>query len=295
MPEKTQKQYNYLLFPTASAQEPLVFTVPTTAPKPGSIAGALAGEAGFVSDSYETLFHWALGHFLEQAGNAKTIQCADVRLFSSAVKQPHRPSEKAVHVKAFRGSKDGYLFFLPTGILWGFKKPLLWIGMDKVVGVAYASVLQRTFNLVVEMEATATGSEEEGTEELEFQMIDQEDYSNIDAYVKRYGLQDKSLAEQRKAKRLGINKVKGENGDVDDGAGEGELAKAMMEDDADREQRLQDEEDEEEEDYEPGSEGESEGEGSSTDDDGDDGGNSEPDDGDDDDDDDDGPTDSAHA
>lgn len=177
-----------------------------------------------------------------------------------------------MHVKAFRGSKDGFLFFLPTGILWGFKKPLLFLPLEKIVAVSYTSVLQRTFNIVVELEAT--GKEDEGGgQEIEFSMLDQEDYAMIDqSYVRRHGLADRSMAEQRKAKKQLAENAKraaaGEDGVEGGGAdGEGaddgltELERAQKEE----EQRLQDEEDEEEEDYDPGSDGESEGSGSSDD------------------------------
>ena len=185
---------------------------------------------------------------------------ADEKLFHSTQRQPQRPNEKAVHVKAFRGSKDGYLFFLPTGILWGFKKPLLFLPHEQIAAVSYTSVLQRTFDLSVEVDVSLPGTEEEGVEEFEFSMLDQEDFAGIDEFVKRHGLQDKSMAEQRKAKRLNVNVIKDEEGNVVGNAEAGELERAAGE----AEQVEVDEEDEEEEDYDPGSEGESEGEGSSS-------------------------------
>jgi len=180
---------------------------------------------------------------------------ADEKLFHSVQRQAHRPNEKALHVKAFRGSKDGYLFFLPIGILWGFKKPLMFIPHSRITAVSYVNVLQRTFNLSVEVDLSEGGQER--AEEIEFSMLDQEDFAGIDGFVKRYGLQDKSMAEQRKAKRENINVVKDENGNVISTAEAGELEAAA--------QQAEDEEDEEEEDYDPGSEGDSEGSGTSDD------------------------------
>lgn len=208
---------------------------------------------------------------LRCAGNhACELVSSDPKVFHSVARQAYRPQEKAVHVKAFRGSKDGFLFFLPTGILWGFKKPLLFLPLDKIVAVSYTSVLQRTFNIVVELEGVE-GSEE-GGQEIEFSMLDQEDYAGIDqSYVRRHGLADRSMAEQRKAKKqLAENAKKAAAGGGEDGEGGGadgeaddgltELERAQKEE----EQRLQDEEDEEEEDYDPGSDGDSEGSGSSS-------------------------------
>jgi len=94
-------------------------------------------------------------------------------------------------------------------------------------------------------------------------MIDQADFAGIDAYVKRHGLQDASLAEARRAKKYNVNAPKGEEVEADDQAAESELQKAQRE--------LEDQEDEEEEDYDPGSEGESEGSGSSSEEDDEDG------------------------
>ncbi|PBP28892.1 negative regulator of DNA transposition protein [Diplocarpon rosae] len=278
VPEKTQKQHNYILFPRNSTMtpsrpvagappvpEPIVFTIPDTAPKAGSISGLEAATAAAVSDDCKTLFDWAMTARFKAAGNSslKIVQ-ADEKIFASELRQPHRPNEKAVHVKAFRGSKDGYLFFLPNGILWAFKKPLLFLPNERISAVSYTSVLQRTFNLAVEVDTTVPG-EEESKEEYEFAMLDQEDFGGIDNFVKRHGLQDQSMAEQRKAKRLNINAVKDEDGNIIGSEESTELAKAATE----AEQAAIDEEDEDEEDYDPGSEGDSEGSGSSSEDDSD--------------------------
>lgn len=153
----------------------------------------------------------------------------------------------------------GYLYLLSTGILFAFKKPLLFFSFDTVVSVSYTSVLQRTFNLNV-MARPSNGSEED-EQEFEFSMIDQADYSGIHAYVKRHGLQDASLAEARRAKVYNVNGGKAEDPAVAaestaGGAEESELQKA--------ERELEDQEDEEEEDYDPGSDGDSDGSGSSS-------------------------------
>jgi len=90
-------------------------------------------------------------------------------------------------------------------------------------------------------------------------MLDQADFAGIDAYIKRHQLQDASMAEQRRAKKLNINGVKGEKGeDANPEAEEGDLQKAARE-----VEDLEDEDEEEDENFDPGSEGESEGSGSS--------------------------------
>lgn len=119
--------------------------------------------------------------------------------------------------------------------------------------IAYAAVLRNTFNLVITTQI----------QEIEFSMLDQENFAAINEYVQKHGLQDASMAAERRAKKLNVNPPadKGkENGAATAGAQgeeeESELQKA--------ERELQDQEDDEEEDddFDPGSEGESEGEGS---------------------------------
>ncbi|KXJ96639.1 hypothetical protein Micbo1qcDRAFT_191339 [Microdochium bolleyi] len=298
VPEKAQVQHNYILFPrnsyfstknTPAPEDPLVFTIPAGAPKPGAIGGPNAAAAAAVSDTYTTLFHWAINKCLQAAGNNVQIVAADPAKFHSMVRQPHRPKEQAVHVKAFRGSKDGYLFFLENGILWGFKKPLMFIPLDRIASVSYTSVLQRTFNMVVEIftgeKSGGDSGEEEETEEIEFSMLDQEDYGGINGdYVARHGLQDRSMADQRKAKRELLENAKGKKGeDGADGGANGDRP-AGQEDDGlteleraqkEAELQLQDDEDEDEEDYDPGSDADSDGSGSSSEEDDDDDANGE--------------------
>jgi hypothetical protein len=134
--------------------------------------------------------------------------------------------------------------------------------LDDIKSVSYTSVLQRTFNLNIAYSTLYPTPEEK---EVEFSMIDQAQFAGIDAYVKTHELQDASMAEARKAKRLTVNGKKGADPDkVENGDEPGELQKA--------EQQMQEEEDEEdelEEDYDPGSEGESEGSGTSSEEEGD--------------------------
>ena len=270
VPEKAQLQYNYVLLPRGTAlpsktnpptTEPLVFTVPGTSPKEGTIAAAEASAAAAVSDTYRSLFHWALGKRLQAAGNQLSIVSADPNKFHSVVRQPQRPSEKAVHVGGYRGSKDGYLFFLENGILWGFKKPLVFLPLKRIAAISYTSILQITFNMVVEV----FGSDEEPNEEFEFGMLDQQNYGGIDNYVKVNGLQDRSMAEQRKAKlQLAENRVPKKTGDEEDQNGDAPGGDKTVLEQAqyDAEQQLQDDEDDEEEDYDPDAEDDSDASGS---------------------------------
>ncbi|CAD6580435.1 MAG: hypothetical protein ASARMPREDX12_009565 [Alectoria sarmentosa] len=251
VPEKAQAQYNFcVLSRTTDGVEidQTVWTVPDSIPKDGTCVGLTTSQPG---ETYRSLLITILNEALKPY--KKWVIEPDKQEFASQIVQAHRKAEPAYHVKSFRGSKDGFLFLLPNGIFWGFKKPLQFFSFDVVDSVSYTSVLQRTFNLNIAVRA-ATDAE---PQELEFSMIDQADFAGIDNYVKRHELQDASMAEQRRAKKLNVNGVKREEVNQE-GADreEGELERAT------REAEDLDDEEEDDENFDPGSEGESEGSGS---------------------------------
>ncbi|KAJ5347768.1 protein of unknown function DUF1747 [Penicillium brevicompactum] len=269
VPEKTQKQFNFCIIPEyadgitpppegTSTSEAMVFTIAD-----GPAKAAFSGDGQQISQAPGETADALLCKVLNENMPRANVVRPDDRQFVSAMPEAHRKGEKAYHVKAFRGSKEGYLFLLSTGILFAFKKPLLFFSFDTIDSVSYTSVLQRTFNLNVM--ARPSGGSEEDNQEFEFSMIDQADFSGIDTYIKRHGLQDASLADARRAKVYNVNKPTGEEQASAEAAGadadESELQKAQRE--------LEDQEDEEEEDYDPGSD-DSEGSGSSSEDDSDD-------------------------
>ncbi|KAK2733157.1 hypothetical protein FQN55_003726 [Onygenales sp. PD_40] len=271
VPEKTQRQFNFCIIPEygdgiSSAPEgtvtfePIVWTIPDGPPRTAFLgSGTPAMESTNLAESYESYLQRMLNGRLK---NGTKVVCPSEKEFVSPTPEAHRKGEKAYHVKAFRGSKEGFLFFLSTGIFFGFKKPLIFFSFDSIESISYTSVLQRTFNLNI---TTRSPTSPDELQEFELSMIDQSNHPGIDAYIKKHRLQDASLAEARRAKKLNINGAKG--GDEEGGAGvgggdggegeeESELQKAQRE--------LEDREDEEEEDYDPGSDGESEGSGSSS-------------------------------
>jgi hypothetical protein len=148
----------------------------------------------------------------------------------------------------------GYLYLLSTGIVFGFKKPVAFFPFASIDSISFTSVLQRTFNIVI---TTTDPADPQKQTEHELSMVDQADFQPIDAYIRAHGLNDASMAAERRAKIHNVNKpAAGEeagNGE-EDGRGEIEKAEAL----------LQDQEDEEEEDYDP-SGGESEGSGEDSD------------------------------
>ena len=267
VPEKAQAQYNFSIFPingdgitnaseAGSIKEQILWTVPNITPK----GGLCSDDVSYGTDeTYKSIMIRLLNERLRQRkGHSVQIVEPDPTEFVSETAQPYKKGDQAVHVKAFRGNKDGFLFFLPTGIFWGFKKPLVFFSFDAIDSVSYTSVLQRTFNLNISARGSLSNSE---TQEYEFSMLDQGEFANINAYIKRHQLQDASMAEQRRAKKLNINGIKGEAPGEDRTDSPGELEKAAQE-----AGDLEDDEEEEDENFDPGSEGESEGSGTSDED-----------------------------
>lgn len=275
VPEKAKRQHNFIAIPLhgdgvnpvpehlkGSAPEPIVWTFEEATGK-NIVEGEDPGPQPMAD---------AINQCLTQAGTRKSVIFPNADEFESAVPQPHRKGEKAFHVKAHRGSKEGtlpqashacpfltsptgYLYFTAAGIVYGFKKPLAFFDFAAINSVSYTNILRNTFNLVI-----ATPSQE-----VEFGMLDQADYEGINAYVQHHGLQDASMAAARRAKKLNINPPAQKEGE-DNGTAPGEDTGETELEKAARLMQEQEDEEEEDEDFDPGSEGESEGSGSDSED-----------------------------
>ncbi|KAL8645945.1 MAG: hypothetical protein Q9210_006423, partial [Variospora velana] len=268
VPEKAQPQWNFCIFPKeGGGDEQILFTIPG-----GNVKGdTIHSDTQFSPDeSYKDVVMRMMNQRLK-----RKISEPNEKEFVSQVAQAYRKGEKAVHAKAFRGSKDGkpifhlkisfasiprfhncsgrcildtlqfrhflsspfrltslgretgYLFLLSSGIVWGFKKPLAFFPFHAITSISYTSVLQRTFNLNITTSSSPFSSSSSKPPsspnttdaEIEFSMIDQADFAGIDAYVRRHHLQDASMAEQRRAKKLNVNGIKGAADDDDGGDG----------------------------------------------------------------------------
>lgn len=111
------------------------------------------------------------------------------------------------HCVAYLKAKDGFLFFLPTGILFGFKKPTLFIPISSLASNVINNITQRTFDLTLTLKAgmpllgsSGFRTTKEGDHDtVQFSMIEQSEYGGIEAYTKKLGVNDQSMAQERKA------------------------------------------------------------------------------------------------
>lgn len=152
--------------------------------------------ATITQDTIKTLIKPESGELY--SGNIQEIILAYFQRRSLPIisKETMPQGQSLLYVPANKGSKDGMLYFLPNFIFYGFKKPLMVIPLNLIVSVSYSSITTSTFNLIIKY---YDKSQPEATE-VEFSIIDQKFYDKINHYVNLNGLNDESLAEERKAK-----------------------------------------------------------------------------------------------
>lgn len=110
MPEKAKKQHNFIIIPVhgdgvtpvpedlkGSVPEPIVWTFEEATGK-----NIVEGEDPGPGPMAEVIHHCLI-----QAGTGKEVVFPDADEFASAIPESHRKGEKAYHVKAHRGSKEG--------------------------------------------------------------------------------------------------------------------------------------------------------------------------------------------
>lgn len=113
VPEKTQKQFNFCIIPEfadgitpppegTSPLDPMVFTV-ADGPAKAAFSGSGQQIGNNPGETAEALIRKLLN---DNMPNTNVVR-PDEREFVSATPEAHRKGEKAYHVKAFRGSKEG--------------------------------------------------------------------------------------------------------------------------------------------------------------------------------------------
>ena len=110
MPEKAQPHYNFCIFPKdidvtkqpadhPTNHDAIVWTVPEKPPELATGEWVRPGES-----SYRSLLKGVLNTRLP---DGMTVVEPDEKEFVSNLVQAHRKGERATHVRAFRGTKDG--------------------------------------------------------------------------------------------------------------------------------------------------------------------------------------------
>ncbi|ODQ65614.1 Rtt106-domain-containing protein [Nadsonia fulvescens var. elongata DSM 6958] len=205
VPEKAVSQYNVLIFGKDSPNEPIAqFTLPELYNE------KLVSEDKFLKDQKITILQSEDNGLSQVKFNDiiitvfQSLASIDVdiphkEVFASAVKGGLNKNIMNYSVGAHRGSKEGHLYFLSDKIIYGFKKPVLLLGLSEIDSVSFSSVTRMTFNLVIKLDPELA-SKLNTSETLEFAMIDQDEYAGIEQYIITNGLDNNSMSQERKAK-----------------------------------------------------------------------------------------------
>ena len=125
VPEKATRQRNYVIIPkggdgvttstddgATNGAEPIVWTVPETAPKTVTLGAGVDAGSGADGDANTTADDETYVSVISRAikegwGRRREVVTPRKEEFVSALTESHRKGEPAWHVKAFRGSKEG--------------------------------------------------------------------------------------------------------------------------------------------------------------------------------------------
>ncbi|KAG0272900.1 hypothetical protein BGZ95_011305 [Linnemannia exigua] len=169
-----------------------------------------------------------MSYFLQHNDTNKTSNSVMDRIIPN-------PTPAYPHFSAHLKSNQGTIYLLPTGILFAFRKPVLFLRAAAIEAVGIHSVLSRTFDFEIVMDtttSTSTSSSTSGTnigsensngkdesrrgatvEDLEgvpeskdgrraigFGMVDTKEFARMEEWIKKAGIRDRSMSEDLKAK-----------------------------------------------------------------------------------------------
>lgn len=140
------------------------------------------------------------------------------------------PTPAHPHFSAHLKSNQGTIYLLPTGILFAFRKPVLFLRAAAIEAVGIHSVLTRTFDFEIVMDTTTPSSDgngnggrdngryesrrgatvedldgippenKDGRRAIGFGMVDTKEFTRMEEWIKKAGIRDRSMSEDLKAK-----------------------------------------------------------------------------------------------
>lgn len=216
-PDKAVKSYTYTIF--LKTEDVIVFNTQEK-------ANVTLKKPNTEDQILETNKHEIISQLITEHARVPITQPSKEFFRSTGVSSITGKQEDRSHVIGYLKAKDGFLFFLPTGILFGFKKPTLFFPVSSLASTVITNITQRTFDLTLTLrpESKILGSAgfrttKDGDDDtVQFSMIEQSEYGGIEAYTKKVNINDHSMAEERKAVNKGEGQDEtneGNNGDDD--------------------------------------------------------------------------------
>ncbi|KAI9300754.1 hypothetical protein BJ944DRAFT_272523 [Cunninghamella echinulata] len=218
--------------------------------------------------------------FKNNKGNQQNVITPSRQTYTCSGVSPTtgKPEMDRTFVNTYLRNKEGVLYFLPNGILYGFKKPTLFIPTSFISATMITNITKRTFDLTIQLFPSKLPlgngdsqssfytpflqqqerkkdddennndhkKEESASLLLPFSMIEQTEYAGIEAYIQKVGIKDQSMTEATKAPEpLKSSKDQYKNDDDDDG--DEEMKKKQ-----DHGKNIDEEDEEDDEDFMPG-------------------------------------------
>ncbi|KAG0350719.1 hypothetical protein BG005_009755 [Podila minutissima] len=106
-------------------------------------------------------------------------------------------------------SNQGTIYLLPTGMLFAFRKPVLYLPTRSIEAVGIHSVLSRTFDFEVVMDRAVATVEDldgmppvgkDGRTCVGFGMVETKVFGKMEEWITKSGIRDRSMSEDLKAK-----------------------------------------------------------------------------------------------
>lgn len=194
------KAFVFSLFLAQPDTDPLVFTV---SPKYDIIPPSAMAAA--YSDGSDETPRALIALLMQKAGIRMITQQRNIYVSSGTSATTGKPSdEDRFHANAYLKAREGSLYFLPQGILYGFKKPTVFFPLDSIASTVFRGITQRTFDLVVSLKpgrrplgSSLSFGGDDG--QVEFSMIEHTEYPGINDYIQKLKINDKSMSEENRA------------------------------------------------------------------------------------------------
>lgn len=145
-----------------------------------------------------------LSYFLHRSLGPKLYASVDMIPLPAG---PAYPNFSA-HLK----SNQGTIYLLPTGMLFAFRKPVLFLPTASIEAVGVYAVLSRTFDFEVVMDQSVATAEDleglppvgkDGRVSVGFGMVDTKVFGKMEEWIVKSGIRDRSMSEDLKAKDKG--------------------------------------------------------------------------------------------
>ncbi|KAI9014430.1 hypothetical protein CLU79DRAFT_767564 [Phycomyces nitens] len=220
-PDKAQKHYTFTLFVKNQDSEAIVFNIQDK----GDLVIKTPGQEDRVLSQAKDI---TLTQIFQNDAHLSITQPSK-ELFTSSVVSPTtgKREHERLYVNGFLRNKEGSLFFLSQGVLFGFKKPTFLIPVKHISSIVISTVTQHTFDLSLKLKknmgvygaplSSITGgakNKEEDQTTIVFSMIERSEYIGIDAYIKTSGIHDNSMTEETKAPESKLKSI-GQKDNVD--------------------------------------------------------------------------------